>query len=103
MFKTIRHFVNYLCRRMNFIKKNIFGILSIIISVFLLINYTFYFQNLKSRLIEYGKNLEVENGMNATLLAGNIKIVIVNFIFIVLPLLLLIIHLIINRNRKVNK
>lgn len=87
---------------MNFIKKNIFGILSIIISVFLLINYTFYFQGLKNRLIEYGKNLEVENGMNATLLAGNIKIVIVQSIFIILPLLLLIIHLIIKRNRKIS-
>ena len=102
MFKTIRHFVNYLCRRMNFIKKNIFGILSIIISVFLLINYTFYFQDLKDRLIEYGKNLEVENGMNTTLLAGNIKIVIVQSIFIILPLLLLIIHLVIKRNRKIS-
>jgi hypothetical protein len=87
---------------MNFIKKNIFGILSIIISVFLLINYTFYFQYLKDRLNEYGKNLEVENGMRATLIAGNIKIVIVHSIFIVLPLLLLIIHFVIKKNRKIS-
>ncbi len=102
MFKTIRHFVNYICRRMNFIKKNSLGILSIIISVFLIINYTFYFGGLKTRMMEYGKSLEINNGMNTTLIAGNIKIVIIQSIFIILPLLLLIIHFIKKRNRKIS-
>lgn len=87
---------------MNFIKKNSLGILSIIISVFLIINYTFYFGGLKTRMMEYGKSLEINNGMNTTLTAGNIKIVIIQSIFIILPLLLLIIHFIKKGNRKIS-
>ena len=91
------HFCCLYLPDMKFIKELFFGILSCLISLYLI--YEFYeLKETMESLVVYPEGNE--NQMEPTLVAGGIKI---GLISVSLPIVFLIVHLILRGNRKVTR